>query len=838
MPNRSRSARRPAKILAELVERVNVANLHTLASCPAAEHWCPKGSSISLRTIIMDIMLCCEQAEKEHRLTSYWEEGPTGPRRYCKAVDIPHIQRRGANPGFIGRSLFCLTGCIRNLARSDLKDLWILDLVNAHPTIMSRRHPGMQHLARYVQSREEILASIPAPRAAAKELFIRLLYGGCVARWCHEFQVDRHALPPFVDDFAADMRRIIELDGRGKSQHVLNTEVERQAIDRIEELLTARGARIHAYEHDGLCFTLRTDQDELTQACSVACGFQVTIEPSKSYGECLAAIRAKSGIEEWDPIDTAWQQRSTLIAKGRVEPLTSHRLFADIVLAEPKISDDIPWPVQDLFLQCPASSELMWYDVGPATWHEAAGGNGKVHLRDYITLILQRRITSYTIRDKKFHADVRHDFGNSSFREGVEKCLRSQLTVPPTFVLDPESSRRYINFCGQAWDRETETFVKTTPSMHISRSTGWRFEGYDNKGSRYFDEALSRCRQEQDSVGIEQPSSISQDVETLLDQAASHMPELAFFRQLVETWEEVIYLLTHLARGTFAIPMAEALHVRSSGRSGKDTTANIVCSVLGSYSHSIAYDALTVVSSPDAPSPTFAHLRARRFVAVREVGTAKMLGAVYKRFTDHNSELSGRALYEAPIRFRPQYLAMFCSNKPMAMDLKDDAIRARTAIIEYSSVFTTKPSEANHRQWRDLSDVSAFRPAVWWMLTRIYHHLIRGRPMRNVLPVPEVSLVAAELDCRTEHEAAWKNILVQPVNGTANATPAEQIEAEVASKTGLDILGARLALQGRGYQRVRRKCGGCNVYFYQYNFTIDGQKALRPQFVHLSPSSR
>ena len=110
--------------------------------------------------------------------------------------------------------------------------------------------------------------------------------------------------------------------------------------------------------------------------------------------------------------------------------------------------------------------------------------------------------------------------------------------------------------------------------------------------------------------------------------------------------------------------------------------------------------------------------------------------------------------------------------------------------------------------------------------------------MRNVLPVPEVCLVAAELDCRTEHEAAWKNILVQPVNGTANATPAERIEAEVARQTGLDVLGARLALQGRGYQRVRRKSGGDNVYFYQYNFTIDGQKALRPQFVHLGPTTR
>ena len=382
MPSRSRSARRPKPDHIELVERVNVANLHILASCPAAEQWCPRGSSVSLRTIIMDIILCCERAGNEHHLTSHWEQGPTGPRRYCKAVDIPHILRRGANPGFVGRSLFCLPGCLRGVARSDLKDLWVLDLVNAHPIIMSRRHPDMPHLAQYVRDREAILASIPTDRATAKELFIRLMYGGCVANWCQESNVDRHTLPPFVDGFAAEMRRINEIDGRGKPLHVLNCEVERMAIDRIEELLVERGATIHAYEHDGLCFSLRANREELIHVCSAACGFQVTVEPSQAYDDCLEAIRAKSGIEDWTPTDHNWQQTSALIAKGRVEPLTSHRLFADIVLAEPMISAAIPWPVRELFLQCPASSELLWYEVHEAAWHEAAGGNGKVHLRD------------------------------------------------------------------------------------------------------------------------------------------------------------------------------------------------------------------------------------------------------------------------------------------------------------------------------------------------------------------------------------------------------------------------------------------------------------------------
>jgi hypothetical protein len=325
----------------------------------------------------MDIILCCDDGQ----LQSRWEEEEDGAkrRRYSKPSEkrndpFAHIRRRGANPGFIGRSLFAPPGYIRDMARSDLRGMWILDLVNAHPCIMHRRHPSLQHLARYVEHREEILAAIPCTRAAAKELFIRLLYGGCVDTWCREFGVDRRSLPPFVDDFEADMRKIIELDGRGKDPYKINTEAERGAIDTIEELLVARGARIHAYEHDGLCFTLGADPGELIQVCSSACGFRVTVEPCRSYEDCLAAIRERSGIQDWEPSDTQWEHRAALLAKARAESLNSHKLFADIVRMEPKVSDDIPWPITDLFLLCPHARDLMWYDPQQSVWHEATGG--------------------------------------------------------------------------------------------------------------------------------------------------------------------------------------------------------------------------------------------------------------------------------------------------------------------------------------------------------------------------------------------------------------------------------------------------------------------------------
>ena len=147
-------------------------------------------------------------------------------------------------------------------------------------------------------------------------------------------------------------------------------------------------------------------------------------------------------------------------------------------------------------------------------------------------------------------------------------------------------------------------------------------------------------------AGLSETAVISEEMQQMLDEASRSMPELRFFVDLVKEWELVIYLLTTWQTGAFAVPTAECLFVRSAGRSGKDTTANLMCALLGTYSQSVSYDSLCCMTNPEAPSPTFASLGARRFVAVCEAGEQKMLPSVHKRFCDPNSELSGRNLYD------------------------------------------------------------------------------------------------------------------------------------------------------------------------------------------------
>ena len=121
--------------------------------------------------------------------------------------------------------------------------------------------------------------------------------------------------------------------------------------------------------------------------------------------------------------------------------------------------------------------------------------------------------------------------------------------------------------------------------------------------------------------------------------------------------------------------------------------------------------------------------------------------------------------------------------------------------------------------------VSSSRPGVWWMLTRVYHHLLRERPMRNVLPVPESSMAAADIDCWQDTCNRWNELQIEPATGPMDPVMADELE-DLARETARlpDRTSPCLAMQGRGFQRVRRRRGDGNAHYYQYNFTVKGQK--------------
>jgi hypothetical protein len=109
--------------------------------------------------------------------------------------------------------------------------------------------------------------------------------------------------------------------------------------------------------------------------------------------------------------------------------------------------------------------------------------------------------------------------------------------------------------------------------------------------------------------------------------------------------------------------------------------------------------------------------------------------------------------------------------------------------------------------------------------------------MRNVLPVPEASRESAELDCKEVAAAVWESFLARslvPAKGPVEATPASDLDSTVSKSMGVEPAAVQLYLQGKGFEKVRCKTRGRNVYFYRFNFIVGGMKTLTPSYVRLA----
>ena len=131
--------------------------------------------------------------------------------------------------------------------------------------------------------------------------------------------------------------------------------------------------------------------------------------------------------------------------------------------------------------------------------------------------------------------------------------------------------------------------------------------------------------------------------------------------------------------------------------------------------------------------------------------------------------------------------------------------------------------------------IEQYRPAVWWILTRVYHHLLKNRPIRTVLPVPEASMDAKELHCTDVMGDEWPKFIsgISPANGPSDASAADEVEKAIMDTARVDRVTAQLLLQGKGFERSRSKTRGHNGYYYKYVFTQGGVKMLKSAYVKM-----
>ena len=103
-------------------------------------------------------------------------EGRTG---ILKAL---RLKNPGVASGHMAASTFMLPRWLRDVARAGLRNHYTFDLENCHPTLIAARHDSA-FLKNFVAERNAILAKTHPDRTAAKELYLRLLYGGSIENW-------------------------------------------------------------------------------------------------------------------------------------------------------------------------------------------------------------------------------------------------------------------------------------------------------------------------------------------------------------------------------------------------------------------------------------------------------------------------------------------------------------------------------------------------------------------------------------------------------------------------------------------------------------------------------
>ena len=286
---------------------------------------------------------------------------------------------------------------------------------------------------------------------------------------CDELGIAHEQLPDFVQTFHEDQRAASAKDmhdhpelaaklqdarllggdmhtGSDLLQYILNTKEERRVIDLICESLKHKGVEICSYEHDGLFLRTQLGSTEVKRVAEAASDYPVTVKRCAGYdlqtltAELIAKAEVESPMQVWQSVDDAWGENESLVREARRAKLMSHDTFATLLMAEKQVSNAIPWPLKGLFKLPRLAHNYLWYDAQHAVWVEG-GANGVSRLKDYITLMLENRLSEYTLGE---HLDAsvttRRDFGNKQFRDGVESCLRSKLVVDEHFHLDPTCS--------------------------------------------------------------------------------------------------------------------------------------------------------------------------------------------------------------------------------------------------------------------------------------------------------------------------------------------------------------------------------------------------------------
>ena len=162
-----------------------------------------------------------EVTEYRKKLETYRDTGRGGERIVTYAPSAS-AQNRGRYYADKGLSMQSFPRRIRHTLSRTIDGTVLyhdIDMVNAHPVLLSqvckRNEWNAEHLTRYVCKRDAelqlVMDAYHVDRDAAKELFIRLMYGGRFRSWAKDNNIADEAPTPFLEHLEKEISTIMEL---------------------------------------------------------------------------------------------------------------------------------------------------------------------------------------------------------------------------------------------------------------------------------------------------------------------------------------------------------------------------------------------------------------------------------------------------------------------------------------------------------------------------------------------------------------------------------------------------------------------------------------------------
>lgn len=329
--------------------------------------------------------------------------------------------------------------------------------------------------------------------------------------------------------------------------------------------------------------------------------------------------------------------------------------------------------------KCVSLPYKLWYEYKNHRWNAIDEGytlQAKISvdiINEYAKMNAQiyLEISETTDSDKKESllkkVEMMHKIINklktTSFKKDVMTECR-HLFYDNEFLNVLDENRNLLCFTNGIYDLEQMVFRDGSPDDCVSLCTNIAYKEYDEEG-RYIKEVYN------------------------------------FFKQIQPVTHIMNYVLSLLSSYLQGHTPDEKFHiVTGTGANGKSKMIELVQLAMGDYAGSLPVALITQKrAKAGVASPEMANTKGKRFLVFSEPEeTDKIQVGLMKELTG-GDKITARALFKAPIEFKPQFKLLLACNKLPHIPATDQGTWRRVRAVEFGSKFVKEPNPKNKNEY-------------------------------------------------------------------------------------------------------------------------------------------